>query len=59
MTADEFKTECARLKKVSGAAVLFVDAANHVTSSVQANLIRHITDAGVPMKMAFKESELE
>lgn len=59
MTADEFKTECARLKKVSGAAVLFVDAANHVASSAQANLIRHITDAGVPMKLALKESELE
>jgi hypothetical protein len=39
--------------------VLFVDAANHVASSAQANLIRHITDAGVPMKLALKESELE
>ena len=59
MTTDEFRTECARLKKVSGAVVLFVDTANHVASSAQADMIRHIADAGVPMKMALKESELE
>jgi biopolymer transport protein ExbD len=59
MTADEFRTECARFKKVSAAVVLFVDATNHVVNSAQAGMIRQIVDAGVPMKAALKESELE
>lgn len=59
MTADELKSECARFKRVSAAVVLFVDATNHVANSAQAGMIRQIADAGVPMKMALKESELE
>ena len=59
MTADEFRTECVRLKKGRGAVVLFVEAAHQVPNSAQADKIRLIVDAGVPMKMALKESELE
>jgi biopolymer transport protein ExbD len=59
MTADEFRTECARLKKVRGAVVLFVEAAYQVANSAQADKIRLIADTGVPMKMALKESELD
>jgi hypothetical protein len=59
MTADEFRTECARLKKAGGAVLLFVGAANHVASAPQADMIRQIADAGVPMKVALKESDLD
>ncbi len=59
MASEELSSECARLKKSGGAIVLFVDSPNHVASPAQAEAIRKITDAGVPMKMALKESELE
>lgn len=59
MTADEFRTECARLKKVRGAVVLFVESAHQVASSTQADKIRLIADAGVSMEIVLKESELE
>jgi hypothetical protein len=59
MTADEFRTECVRLKKGRGAVVLFVEAVHQGANSAQADKIRLIVDAGVPMKMALKESELE
>ena len=59
MTLSEFSTECARLKMIGGAIVLFVDAPNHALSPAQADVLRKITDAGVPMKMALKESELD
>lgn len=58
-TADEFRTECVRLKKAGGAVVLFLDGAHQVASSAQADKIRLIVEAGVPMKMVLKESELE
>ena len=59
MSAANFATECARLKKVGGAIVLFMDAPNHVASPAQAEVLRKIVDAGVAMKAALKESELE
>lgn len=59
MTADEFRTECGRLKKGRGAVVLFVESAHQVVGSAQADKIRLIADAGVPMEVVFKESELD
>jgi hypothetical protein len=60
MNADEFRTECARLKKAGGAVLLYVGGtANPVPSAPQADAIREIADAGVPMKMALKESDLD
>ena len=59
MSPAEFATECARLKKVGGAIVLFVDTPNHVASPAQAEVMRKIVDAGVAMKAALKESEIE
>ncbi len=59
MASKEFSTECARLKKGGGAVVLFVDAPNHVASPAQAEVMRKIADAGVPMKVALKESDLD
>jgi biopolymer transport protein ExbD len=59
MSASDFATECARLKKAGGAIVLFVDTPNHVASPAQAEVMRKIVDAGVAMKAALKESELE
>ena len=59
MTADEFRAECVRLKNASGASVLFVDTSNRVASPAQAAVISQIADAGVLMKAALKESELD
>lgn len=59
MSAADFATECARLKKVGGAIVLFIDTPNHVASPAQAEVMRKIVDAGVAMKAASKESDLE
>jgi hypothetical protein len=59
MSEENFATECTRLKKVGGAIVLFMDAPNHVASPEQAQVLRKIVDAGVGMKLALKESELE
>jgi biopolymer transport protein ExbD len=59
MSLAEFSTECARLKKVGGAIVLFIDTPNHVASPAQAEAMRKIVDAGVAMKAALKESDLE
>jgi len=59
MSPAEFATECARLKKVGGAIVLFVDAPDHVASPAQAEVMRKIVKAGVAMKAAPKESDLE
>ena len=59
MSAADFATECARLKKVGGAIVLFMDAPDHVASPAQAQVLRKIVDAGVGMKAVLKESELE
>ena len=59
MSAANFATECARLKKVGGAIVLFMDAPDHVASPAQAQVLRKIVDAGVGMKLALKESDLE
>ena len=59
MTLDEFKAECFRLKKAGGAIMLFVVGANHVANPAQADVIRLIADAGVPMQMAMAENELE
>ena len=60
MNADEFRTECSRLKKAGGAILLFVGGtANPVPSAPQADTIRQIADSGVLMKMALKESELD
>ena len=59
MTADEFRAECARLKKVSGAVMLFVESADQVANLAQADKIHLILDAEVPMKMALNESDLD
>ena len=59
MSPAEFATECARLKKVGGAIVLFVDAPDHVASPAQAEVMRKIVKAGVAMEAAPKESDLE
>jgi len=59
MASEEFSLDCARLKKSGGAIVLFVDSPNHAASPAQAEMIRKIADAGVPMKLAVDERELE
>ena len=58
MPLEAFSSECARLKKVGGAVVLFIDSPNQVASPAQAESIRKIAEAGVPMKMAMNENEL-
>ena len=59
MSLVEFSAECARLKAVGGAIVLFVDTPNHVASPAQAEVMHQIVEAGVAMKAALKESDLE
>ncbi|MFN7731110.1 MAG: hypothetical protein ACK5OB_04355 [Pirellula sp.] len=59
MSAANFATECARLRKIGGAILLFVDAPDHVANPAQAQVLCKIEDEGVTMKVAMEESELE
>ena len=58
MSPAEFATECARLKKVGGAIVLFVDAPDHVASPSQAEVMGTIVKAGVAMATTTEEVDL-
>jgi biopolymer transport protein ExbD len=58
-TMDEFSAECARLKKVGGAIVLFVDSSNHTLNPSQTEVMRKVVNAGIPMKAAQSEAELD
>lgn len=59
MTTAEFEAECGRLKKGGGAVQLYVDAPNGALSAAQSEVVRQIVDAGVGMKLATKESDLD
>jgi hypothetical protein len=56
----EFATECQRLKKAGGGALVFTgEGGEHVLSSDECMALGILVGAGVPMKIALKESELD
>jgi biopolymer transport protein ExbD len=66
----EFAAECQRLKKVGGAAVVYCPGDSHnpsttgtdfvsLLTSAQGEVIHKLADAGVPIKVAQKESDLD
>ena len=59
MTVAEFATECQRLKQAGGAAVVYTGDGEHVLSPAQTEAVHKLVDAGVPMKLAMKESDLD
>jgi hypothetical protein len=59
MSLADFSAECQRLKRVGGAALIYTGDSPHVLSPAQAEAVQKLTVAGVPMKMALKESELD
>ena len=54
----ELVTECERLKKAGGGIVLYVDTPNHVANPAQVEAMQKIVDAGVAMKVALEERDL-
>ncbi len=59
VTLAEFATECQRLKQAGGAAVVYTGDGEHVLSPAQIEVVHKLVDAGVPMKAAMKESDLD
>jgi hypothetical protein len=59
MSLADFSAECQRLKQAGGAALIYTGDMPHLLSPVQIESVQKLTDAGVPMKMALKESELD
>ena len=59
MSLADFSAECQRLKQVGGAALIYTGDSPHVFPPAQAAAVQKLVVAGVPMKMALKESELD
>jgi hypothetical protein len=59
MSLADFSAECQRLKQVGGAVLIYTGDSPHVLSPVQTEVVQKLAVAGVPMKMALKESELD
>jgi hypothetical protein len=59
MSLADFSAECRRLKQVGGAALIYTGEGPHVFPPAQAEAVQKLVVAGVPMKMALKESELD
>jgi hypothetical protein len=59
MSLADFSAECQRLKQVGGAALIYTGDSPHVFPPAQAEAVQKLVAAGVPMKMALKESELD
>jgi hypothetical protein len=59
MSLAEFSAECQRLKQAGGAALIYTGDMPHLLSPAQTEAIQKLTVAGVPMKIALKESELD
>jgi hypothetical protein len=55
----EFATECQRLKLAGGAALIYIDSPNRPLNPSQTEAFHKLADAGVPMKVAQKESDLD
>jgi len=59
VTLTEFATECQRLKQVGGAAVVYTGEGEHILSPAQVQAVHKLVGAGVPMKVAMKESDID
>jgi hypothetical protein len=59
MSLADFSAECQRLKQAGGAALIYTGDTPHVLSLAQTEAVQKLTDAGVPMKLALTESELD
>jgi hypothetical protein len=59
MSLADFSAECQRLKQAGGAALIYTGDMPHVLSLAQTEAVQKLIDAGVPMKMALTESELD
>jgi hypothetical protein len=59
MSLADFSAECQRLKQAGGAVLIYTGDMPHLLSPAQTAAVQKLTDAGVQMKMALKESELD
>ena len=59
MSLADFSAECQRLNQAGGAALIYTGDMPHLLSPAQSEAVQKLAGAGVPMKMALKESELD
>ena len=55
----EFATECQRLTQAGGSAIIYTGEGEHIIKPAQLDAVHQLVGAGVPMKVARKESEVD